>query len=331
MKVFVTGATGLIGAHTSLELLRAGHEVRLLVRNQQAAYNYFLNHGFKLNDFVVTDMLDKAAVKKSMAGCDAVAHIAAIVDLNAQNANTTQTTNLKSIESVIGSACELGIEKILYVSSMSVFYNFDLPTLTEETPLANVKDAYSLSKKLCEVRVRELQSQGKPIVSTYPVAVFGPDDPKMAESNGAIIRFVQSMMPLTSSGMQFVDARDVGKANRLLLEKELADDKTQERYIIGGYYPSWPELADMIELALGQKLRRIIIPGPIFRFLGAAFDALRHIIPIEYPISKEGMTIVTRLPPAQSSKLLKTTGMTFIDPKVTIQDTVNWMRSSHKL
>ena len=44
MKVFVTGATGLIGANSALELLQAGHELRLLVRNEQAARNYFKQH-----------------------------------------------------------------------------------------------------------------------------------------------------------------------------------------------------------------------------------------------------------------------------------------------
>ncbi|MGH3578504.1 MAG: NAD-dependent epimerase/dehydratase family protein, partial [Mycobacterium sp.] len=41
MKVFCTGATGFVGAHTALALLEAGHEVRLLVRNEPAARSWF--------------------------------------------------------------------------------------------------------------------------------------------------------------------------------------------------------------------------------------------------------------------------------------------------
>ena len=330
MKVFITGATGLIGAHTALALLEQGHELRLLVRDKQAAQRYFLSHGHDLTDFVVADMRDKEAVKAGMQGCDAVAHIAAIVDLNARNAELTQSTNLQGIESVLGGACELGIGKILYVSSMSIFYDFTQTRLTEDSPLADVHDAYSLSKKRCELRVRQMQQQGYPIITTYPSAVFGPDDPKLAESNGAIIKFVDTVMPLTSSGMQFIDARDIAKAHCLLLVKELEEDKTQERYILGGIYSSWPELAQMIEQAAGHSLLKLSIPGPVFRLLGSLFDLARKLIPIDFPISKEAMRIVTQLPPADSQRLFAKTGMSFRSSQETLDDTVAWMRSAGK-
>lgn len=328
MKIFITGATGLIGAHTALAFLKAGHDVRLLVRNKQAAKNYFLQHGYDLDDFIVTDMLDKEAVKAGMQGCDAVAHIAAIVDLNARNAQKTQSVNLASIDSVIGSACELGIQKILYVSSMSVYYDFSQPQLHEELPLANVRDAYSLSKKLCEERIREMQIDGHPIISTYPAGVFGPDDPKLAESNSAIVKFASSIMPVTSSGMQFVDARDVGKAHLHLIEKETSKSPTQERYMIAGHFVPWNELANQIENAMSKKINRIKVPGFVFRLLGSLVDFTRRFVNINYPISREAMDIVTLLPEASSQKLLNTTGMSFTNPEDTVSDTIEWMKKN---
>ena len=331
MKIFITGATGLIGAHTTLELLNAGHDVRLLVRNPQAAKDYFLQHGHSVDDLVVSDMLDKNAVKENMQGCDAVVHIAAIVDLDARNASTTKSTNLKSIDTVIVSACELGIKKILYISSMSVFYDFSLEGINEDTPLADVKDAYSLSKKLCEVRIRELQEQGMPITTTYPCMVFGPDDPKLAESNSAIIKFITSIMPITSSGAQFVDARDIAIAHRLLLEANTSSNPCNERYIIGGHFISWAALAELLEVAAGKKLLKMRIPGTVLRILGIALDLCRKFFPIAYPISAEAMNIVTQLPPASSKKLLDKTAMQFRPAKDTINDTVKWMQKSKKI
>ena len=331
MKVFLTGATGLIGAHTALELLRAGHEVRFLVRNKQMAEEYFASHGFPHIDVVVGDMTDKEIVKEGIKGCDAVAHIAGVVDLNAKNAKRTQEINLKGIDSVIGSACELGIPKILYVSSMSIFFNPNEQMLNEESPLADVKEGYALSKKLCELKIRELQEQGQPIISTYPSGVFGPDDPKLAESNTAVLEFVKTIMPLTSSGMQFVDARDVALAHRLLLESELDEDKTKERYVVGGYYKPWKLFADRIEEAAGHKLKRVVVPGQVFRILGWCYDALRHVMVIDFPISRESMTIVTKLPPAESTKLLEKTGMTFRPPVETLSDTIAWLRENNHL
>ncbi len=328
MKVFITGATGLVGAHTALALLHANYSVRLLVRNKAAAKAYYLTHGFDLDDFVEADMLDREAVQEGMKGCDAVIHSAAIVDLDARHAQKTQQTNLQGIESVIGSACELGIEKIIYVSSMSIYYDFTQPLLHEQSPLADVQDAYSYSKKLCELRIRELQSQGHPIISTYPSAVFGPDDPKLAESNSALVEFYHSIMPITSSGMQFIDARDLGIAHRLLLEADMAADKTEERYILGGIFTSWKDLADMLDKAMPKKLLRVPIPGALFRGLGVLFDLARKLFPIAYPISKECTRIVTQLPPASSDKLFAKTGMSFRASQVTLNDTVEWLRKA---
>ncbi|NRA43247.1 MAG: SDR family NAD(P)-dependent oxidoreductase [Pseudomonadales bacterium] len=331
MKIFITGATGLIGANSALELLQAGHQVRLLVRNKTAAEQYFAQHGYQLDDFVVADMLDKAAVKQGMQGCDAVLHCAAIVDLDPRHAEKTIQTNLQSIEAVIGSACELGIKKILYVSSMSIFYDFKQSLLTEATPLVEVQDAYSRSKKLSEEKVRALQAEGQPIIITYPSMVLGPNDPKLAESNSSIIRFVTQVMPITSSGTQPIDARDVALAHRLLLESTLNANSCEERYILGGIYNSWPDFADAIETAAGQKLRRMAISGKLFRALGHIFDALRKLIPISFPISKEAMRIVTQLPPASSDKLINKTGISFRPTQQTIHDTVTWMRETGRL
>ena len=61
MKVFVTGATGMVGAHTTMELLRAGHSVRLLVRNRDKADKYFaalggeVRHGGSRAFYSITD------------------------------------------------------------------------------------------------------------------------------------------------------------------------------------------------------------------------------------------------------------------------------------
>lgn len=331
MKVFVTGATGLVGAHTALALLQAGHQVRLLVRNRVVAENWFRERGYTLDDFVVSDMLDKAVVKAGMQGCDAVVHAAAIVDLNAKNAERTQQTNLKGIDTVIGSACELGIEKILYVSSLSVFFDPARPRLDETCPLADVQDAYSKSKRLCEERVRALQAEGKPIIITYPSGIFGPDDPKLSESNSALLDFVKSMVPITSSGMQFVDARDVGTAQVLLLEKPLDDNRCNERYMITGHFLYWRAFAELLEAAAGKRLNKIPIPGPVFRLIGKLFDFMRNFFPIAFPISRESMTIVTQSPSTDSSKLLNQTGMHYRPPLQTLQDTIGYFRQRGEL
>ena len=59
VKVYVTGATGFVGGHVARELRERGAEVR---------------------DERI-DLLDRAGLERAMAGCDAVVHVAALVQL----------------------------------------------------------------------------------------------------------------------------------------------------------------------------------------------------------------------------------------------------------
>lgn len=325
MNIFLTGATGLLGAHTALELLQHGHRLRLLVRNPAAAQRWFAERGHQVDDLIVADMSDLQAVRAAMTGCDAVVHAAAVIDLDTRRARTTESVNVQGLRNVVGSACELGIGKILYVSSISAIFHAGAEQLDESVAVASSRDPYAHSKELCELQVREWQQQGYPVMTTYPTGVFGPDDPKLSQSNEGLLLLCRDILPLTSSGLQFVDVRDVARAHRLLLESSLANDKTQERYMLAGHYARWPELAQLLRQA-GVAVRTMPIPGSVLRGAGRMMDLVRHVMPVPYPLSHESTLIVTRFPPCDSSRLLNKTGMQFRPAQETLSDTVTWLR-----
>jgi len=72
MKVFVTGATGIIGEELCLGLRRAGHEVYGLVRNPEKAHVLSQNEV----NIVVGNVLDKASYISVAKQCEVLVHAA---------------------------------------------------------------------------------------------------------------------------------------------------------------------------------------------------------------------------------------------------------------
>lgn len=336
----MTGATGFVGAHTALVLLKAGHQLRLLVRNKEAATHYFSEHGFELNDFVVCDMSDKAKVKEAMRGCDAVFHAAAMVSLDPRLAKEVYQNNIQSIDAVIGSAIELGIQNILYVSSLGALFNYQMyqtgiAEIDESTPLGNPTEAYTRSKRDCEAHVRNMQKQGARIQITYPSGVFGPDDPKLNESNHALITFVSQMCPVTSSGIQCVDVRDLALIHHYLLENlpnsETLNSEENHRYIVAGHFYAWADLHALLESITGRTIFSPKIHPKVFRLMGVIMDWIKRIYPFDIPISAEAMRIVTQWTPANSNKITKLSGVQFRKGTETFSDTLAWLVQANHL
>jgi len=335
MKVFITGATGLVGAHTTRELLRAGHTVRLLVRNRDKAERYFGALGVTIDDYVVADMRDAPAVREGLRGCDAVVHAAAVVAVEKSRAREIHESNLQALHAVLDGAIAAGIRNIIYVSSVGALCNdrrqVSTPVIDESAELFDQStDAYRRSKTECEKCVRALQEQGAPIQITYPTAVLGPDDPGFNESNGALWRFLAQVVPQCSSGFQLVDARDIAVAHRLMLERGVPSDPTEARFIIGGHYYEWRRLGQALDEVMGKRLFKFWMPDPVWLAMGILLDVIKKIIPVDFPLTEEAAVFVTRWTPASSAKAEQQLGLRFRPGADTLRDTAVWMyRAGH--
>jgi nucleoside-diphosphate-sugar epimerase len=72
MRVFMTGATGVIGPPTVDRLIEAGHEVRAVSRREEASARLRAQGA----EPVTVDLFDGDAVKAAVAGTDAIVHVA---------------------------------------------------------------------------------------------------------------------------------------------------------------------------------------------------------------------------------------------------------------
>jgi nucleoside-diphosphate-sugar epimerase len=169
-----------------------------------------------------------------------------------------------------------------------------------------------------------MQAEGAPIVVTYPGGVFAPDDPKLSEANRALRAFLR-VVPRTTSGMQFVDGRDLAAAHVRLLERRPAGDPAMARYIVGGHFVRWAEIHALLERLTGRRIFAPWSPGALLRAMGVVMDGVRRIHPIEFPVTRESMAIATSWPPASSARVVEATGVSFRPPEHTVRDTLRWL------
>jgi nucleoside-diphosphate-sugar epimerase len=274
---------------------------------------------------VTADIGDQAALQRVMDGCDAVFHAAAAVSVDPRRAREMYTTNVGGTAAVLGAASVLGIDNLLYVSSVAVFFHRGTPGVDESTPLADVSEPYSRSKRDSEAHVRGLQQRGLPVQITYPVAIVGPDDPKLSVANRAVATFVGQALPRSTTGFQAVDVRDLAQGHLWLLTHPPGNDFAAARYIIGGHYLPWDELRLRLETLTGRRLFSPRVSPSLLRGMGATADRIKRVVPFETQISAEAMAINTQWPPADSSRFLATSGLRFRSPEETFGDTIRWM------
>jgi nucleoside-diphosphate-sugar epimerase len=330
MHVLVTGGTGFVGSHTVSGLHAAGHRLTLLARSPERAARMLAARGLDAAAIAVVegDIVDAGAVRKALAGCDAVVHAAAVVGINGSKAKAASTTNERGARNVLGAAVELGLDPIVYVSSVSALFDpGGSVLLTPDTPVAPATRPYAASKAACERYARELQASGAPVVCVYPGGILGPDDPSGSEAmRGAIIWRRLTMIRL-DTGYLLVDVRDIAAVIAAALQPGLGP----RRYLAGHHYVPWTELCDLVADVTGRSVHRLPMTGPILRALGSAGDLVHRVIPFSLPLSREAMEAASLMVPMDDQATSDELGIAFRSPRETLRDAYQWLYDSGRL
>ena len=180
--ILVTGGTGFIGSHTTVELQQAGYDVVIIdnLSNSNASVIDGIEkitgirpafEKIDLNDFAATEAVFK---KYSIKGC---IHFAAskAVGESVEKPLLYYRNNLNSLMNVLELMTKYGSKGIIFSSSCTVYgqpTKEDLP-VTEQAPIQKALSPYGNTKQINEEIIRDYIHSGAPIKSVI-LRYFNP-------------------------------------------------------------------------------------------------------------------------------------------------------------
>ena len=126
MQILITGGAGFIGSHLADDLIARGHQVRALdnlspqVHGSAAKRPPYLHPDVEL---IRGDVRDAGAVRRALAGVDAVYHLAAAVGVGQSMYEIEQYTSTNNIGTAVllEALIERPVQRLVVASSMSIY------------------------------------------------------------------------------------------------------------------------------------------------------------------------------------------------------------------
>jgi nucleoside-diphosphate-sugar epimerase len=323
MRVMVTGASGFVGSYTVAALLAAGHRPRALVRDPGRAATVLAGLGVRADavELLPGDVLDPAAVGRALDGCDAAVHAAAAIGVTGGVTGGLVETNVTGTRNVVGAAVARGLDPVVHISTIGVFVPPAAPTITTDGPLARPRTDYGRSKLAAEQYVRGLQDEGAPVTIIYPGGVCGPRQPTLDALNEGLAAGLGKVWLTPRGGASVVDVRDLGTA----LSRSLVAGQGQRRWLLGGHYLTWSQLADRCDQVTGRRCRRLTVPDWMLLGAGSLLDTAKRIRSFDFPLTRDAAEIMTTLVPTDDRPLLDALDLTLRPVEETLADTLRWL------
>ncbi len=229
--VLVTGGGGFIGSHLVEALLKRGYAVRVLDNFSTGR----LGQVHPSANLIKGDIRERASMANAFRAVDCVFHTAAIprVPLSIENPLETHMTNVVGTINVLQAAREMGVRRVIFSGSSSVYGDQARMPLNEGmTP--NPLSPYALQKLTAEHYTRLFHNLYG--IETLTLRYFNVFGPRMA-SEGAYLTVISAFLqarragrPVTIDGdgeqtRDFTHVHDVVRANLLAMDCEIADGR----------------------------------------------------------------------------------------------------------
>ena len=267
MRIAVTGGTGFVGGFVVNELLRRGHDVRVLARRPDDARSRFNQRIHAVGG----DLADGPALETAFSGRDAVVHLVGII--HERGGLSFDAVHRQGVENVVAAARKSGARRLLHMSAMGA--SPDAPS------------EYGRTKAAGEEAVRR---SGLDATIFRPSILFGPGD-GFATLLARICRLSPFVIPVIGPGtvrLMPVSVREVARIFADALEKPETAGRSFE---LGGPETlTLDEIYRAVAAALGKPAKPLVhLPLWYGRLLATVMSVLP-----EPPLTRDQLRSLSR-------------------------------------
>ena len=189
--ILVTGGTGFIGSHTTVELQNAGYDV-VIVDNLSNSKEDVIDGIEKIMGirpaFEKVDLRDQEATEavfRKYPKISGIIHFAAskAVGESVQIPLVYYRNNIISLVNLLELMPKYDVKGIIFSSSCTVYGQPDVLPATEETPIKKAESPYGNTKQINEEIIQDFVKSGAPIksiilryfnpIGSHPTAIIG--------------------------------------------------------------------------------------------------------------------------------------------------------------
>ena len=316
---FLTGGTGFVGGAILRGLASEGRAVRALARSAAGRETV----GALGAEAVAGDLADGEALRRGMAGCRVVFHVAGVNALCLPDPAPLYRANVDGAVAVVQAAAAAGVRRLVHTSSAVTIGEPAGVTATEATPhRGRYLSHYERSKHLGEQAVlAEGGRLGVEVVCVNPASVQGPG--RTGGTARLLIGYLSGRLRWTvdaTFSLVFVDDCTQG---HLLAERR---GRPGERYLVSGATLTVSEAVTLLGQLAGVRRRVRYLPAWVASAGASAMGSLWHLAGRQAPVCREMARVLRHGAAYDGSRAARELGLAYTPLDDWLRATIDWYR-----
>lgn len=321
MKIFITGGSGFVGRQVVRRLRAQGEQVWALAASDRSAA--LLEAAG--THVVRGDITEPASLRRGMLGSALVFHLAGWHKLGARDWREAEALNVGGTRNVLGLAHDLGVPRIVYTSTISVFGDTRGALVNERyVGSGPALSEYERTKWIAHYKVALplIYRKTAPIIIVMPGGVYGPGDTSiLADLMRLYYRGLLPVVPAPNTTLAYAHVEDVAAGHLLAA----ARGAPGERYILAGPPVSLRQLIDIWAAILDRRPPALAVPAALLRPLAFVAGAVETVLPLPPLLSREALLSLGTSYIARADKAHAELGWQARPLRLGMAETLDWI------